>query len=227
MRIGLTKYGMPQIVVFPAVISMLMIAAIFPGLAFLPIEAIIAVESVLLALLVFVMAFFRDPYRTVPADTSLILAPADGRITDIDTVSHPDVGEKGLRIGIFLSVFNVHINRMPCAAKVEGTTYRKGSFKNAMAPESARVNESNDILVSQLNEPHDKLLIRQISGAIARRIVCPVSEGQEFAGGEKFGMIKFGSRSELYLPKRNELNCCVKIGDKVKAGITILAKYDR
>jgi phosphatidylserine decarboxylase len=226
MKIRLTKYGMPQVVVFPSVIVLLMVAGVFPGWAFLSIKVIISIELVLLALLAFVMAFFRDPHRTVPVDTNLILAPADGRITDIDTTNHPDINGQALRIGIFLSVFNVHINRMPCAAKVERTTYRKGCFKNAMAPDSARVNESNDILITRLNDPKDKLLIRQISGAIARRIVCAAGDGQEFTGGQRFGMIKFGSRTELYLPQKNGLKCCVKVGNKVKAGITVLAEYE-
>ena len=225
MKISLTKYGMPQVVVFPSVILLVMAAVALPGAAFLPARAIIATELVLLALLAFIMAFFRDPHRTVPAEANLILAPADGRITDIDTVSHPDIGGQVLRIGIFLSIFDVHINRMPCAARVERTTYRKGMFKNAMFPDSAKANESNDILAGQLGYPHDKMVIRQISGAIARRIVCFADDGQEFTGGQRFGMIKFGSRTELYLPQRAELTCCVEIGDKVKAGITTLAKY--
>ncbi len=225
MKISLTKYGMPQVVVFPLVILLLMTAAVLPGSAFFPVKAVIAIELVLLGLLAFIMAFFRDPYRIVPADANLILAPADGRITDIESVSHPDIDGQVLRIGIFLSVFDVHINRMPCAARVERTTYKKGMFKNAMSPDSAKVNESNDILAGQLGYPHDKMVIRQISGAIARRIVCFAEDGQEFTGGEQFGMIKFGSRTELYLPQRVELIRCAEIGDKVKAGITTLAKY--
>jgi phosphatidylserine decarboxylase len=114
---------------------------------------------------------------------------------------------------------------MPCAARVERTTYKKGMFKNAMSPDSAKVNESNDILAGQLGYPQDKMVIRQISGAIARRIVCFADDGQEFTGGQQFGMIKFGSRTELYLPQRAELICRIEIGDKVKAGITTLARY--
>jgi len=226
MKISLTKYGMPQVVVFPLVILLLMTAAVLPGLALFPAGAVIAIELVLLGLMAFIMAFFRDPHRIVPADANLILAPADGRITDIETVSHPDIDGQVLRIGIFLSVFDVHINRMPCAARVERTTYKKGMFKNAMSPDSANVNECNDILAGQLGYPQDKMVIRQISGAIARRIVCFAEDGQEFTGGERFGMIKFGSRTELYLPQRVELIRCAEIGDKVKAGVTTLARYE-
>ena len=226
MKISLTKYGMPQVVVFPLVILLLMTAAVFPGSAFLPARVVIAIELVLLGLLAFIMAFFRDPQRIVPAEANLILAPADGRITDIETVSHPDIDGQVLRIGVFLSVFDVHINRMPCAARVERTTYKEGMFKNAMSSNSAKANESNDILACQLGYPHDKMVIRQISGAIARRIVCFAEDGQEFTGGQQFGMIKFGSRTELCLPQRAELVRCVEIGDKVKAGITTLARYE-
>ena len=94
-----------------------------------------------------------------------------------------------------------------------------------MNPESARVNESNDIAMTRLDTPAEKLLVRQISGAIARRIVCEAKTEQDFAGGERFGMIKFGSRTELYLPFREELKPLVKVGDKVKAGLTVFIRY--
>ncbi len=148
-------------------------------------------------------------------------------VSDIEIVDEQTfVGGKALRIGIFLSIFNVHINRMPCAARVESVTYRKGRFINAMNAESGRVNESNDIGLTRLAEPCDRLLVRQISGAIARRIVCRAQVGAELASGEKFGMIKFGSRTELYLPIRGEATCRVKVGDKVKAGLTVLVRYE-
>ena len=105
---------------------------------------------------------------------------------------------------IFLSIFNVHINRSPCNAKVAKITYKEGRYRNAMNPESGQVNESNDLALVRIGEPEDRLIIRQISGAIARRIVCSAHEGQELTGGEKIGMIKFGSRTELYLPVRDK-----------------------
>ena len=225
MKISLTKFGLPQVVVFPAVILMLMVAAVAPGAAILPIPAVFAIEAGLLVLLVFVLAFFRDPNRDVPEGAGLILSPADGRITDIETVDEPCLGGPAIRIGIFLNIFNVHINRMPCAARVEQISYKKGRYKNAMTAESGRVNESNDVTITRLDEPEDRLLLRQVSGAIARRIVCCAKEGQEFTGGQQFGMIKFGSRTELYIPAGEKLKCLAKIGDKVKAGVTILASY--
>jgi len=173
------------------------------------------------------LAFFRDPPRRCPAAPNLLLAPADGRVTDIETINDDGfVGGPVLRIGIFLSIFNTHINRAPCSVRVESITYKKGRYLNAMNPQSGRLNESNDVGLVRTDRPQDKLLVRQISGAIARRIVCKTSVGREMAGGEQFGMIKFGSRTELYLPVRENAKCLVQIGDKVKAGLTPLVEYE-
>jgi phosphatidylserine decarboxylase len=184
-------------------------------------------EIVSAAILIWLLSFFRDPKRDIPADDNLILSPADGTITDIEEVDEPlFIGGRATRIGIFLSIFNVHINRTPCAVRIGKITYRKGKFTNAMNPISGKVNESNDIAMTRLKKPNDKILVRQVSGAIARRIVCDAQEGQEFSGGAVFGMLKFGSRTELYLPVNCGAKILVKKGDKVKAGLTILAKYD-
>lgn len=222
MRIPLTKYGLPQVLVFPCVVLMLMVIAgmLFQGCAFW------ASETVLLVVLLWVLAFFRDPCRVIPDDKNILLSPADGRVSDVTIVEEDSpIGIKALRIGIFLNIFNVHINRTPCAVRIDKITYKEGQFKNACDPESARVNESNAVEMTRLDEPNDKLLVRQISGAIARRIVCQVKPDQEFAGGYKFGMIKFGSRTELYLPYRENVTTCVKVGDKVRAGLTVMVKY--
>ena len=109
--------------------------------------------------------------------------------------------------------------------KVERITYKKGKYINAMNPQSGRINESNNLGLVRIDSPEDKLVVRQISGAIARRIVCAAAEGQELTGGERFGMIKFGSRTELYLPIRENAKCLVEIGDKVQAGLTPLIEY--
>jgi phosphatidylserine decarboxylase len=131
-----------------------------------------------------------------------------------------------MRIGIFLSIFSTHINRAPCNAKVETITYRKGKNKNAANPQSGRINESNNLDLIRTDSPQQRLIVRQISGAIARRIVCKVSEGQVLTGGEKFGMIKFGSRTELIVGVTENVKCLVRRGDKVKAGLTPLIKYE-
>ena len=226
MRIPLTKYGLPEVAVYPMAIAALMAAVGWFGPALLPTGAIVAVEGVLTLVLVWALMFFRDPQRQTLQDDSILLAPADGRIVDIERVDEGDfIGGPALRIGIFLSIFSTHINRAPCDARVEKITYRPGKYLNAMNRLAGKVNESNNLSLVRTSQPKDRLVVRQISGAIARRIVCAVREGQQLAGGERFGMIKFGSRTELYLPAGGNVECLVRLGDKVKAGMTPLAKY--
>jgi len=226
MRIPLTKYGWPQVAIFPTVVLAIMAGCLLAGARFLPLWVTYSIEAALAVVLIWGLTFFRDPYRTVPNDSSLLLAPADGKITDIETVENDYIGARALRIGIFLSIFDVHINRAPCNVKVEKITYKKGKHKNAMTPQSGRINESNDLALLRTDSPKERLIVRQISGAVAQRIVCQASQGQKLTGGEKFGMIKFGSRTELYLPARENAKCLVQIGDKVKAGLTPLVKYE-
>jgi len=227
MKIPLTKYGLPQVAAFPAMILVIMVTVYIAGAkAIMSHTAVTIVEVIMAILLVWVLAFFRDPHRNTPEGGNILVSPADGWVTDIEAVQENEViGGKVLRIGIFLTIFDVHINRTPCAAKIDKITYKRGQYTNAMNPASGRVNESNDIAMTRLAEPKDALLVRQISGAIARRIVCEAEVGADFACGERFGMIKFGSRTELYVPARDDVKCLVKVGDKVKAGETILAKY--
>ena len=227
MKIPLTKFGMPEVAVYPASLLVAMAGAYLLRSFVSPDWAYLIVEAILAIVLIWVLSFFRDPDRAVPQDKSLIISPADGTISDIEELKKAD-GFDGpvLRIGIFLSVFNVHINRTPCDVKIDKIQYKLGLFKNALSPDSAKVNESNDIYMTQLNQPKDKMLVRQISGAIARRIVCKAAVGDKFLAGDKFGMIKFGSRTEIYIPIRANLKNLVKIGDKTKAGLTILARYE-
>jgi len=227
MRIPITKYGCPQVVIYPVAILVVMAGVGLGTTAFLPAWAVITIEVLLAAVLIWILSFFRDPQRTCPSDSNLLLSPADGQITDIvELENNAFLGGPATRIGIFLSIFNTHINRAPCNVKVEQITYKKGKYKNALNPESARVNESNELNLVRTDSPQDRLIVRQISGAIARRIVCKTTEGNELAGGEKFGMLKFGSRTELYVPLSENAKCMVKIGDKVKAGLTTLIKYE-
>jgi len=228
MRIPLTKYGWPQVVVYPVivVIGMLVVALAGPSLA--PMWVLVAAEAMLVAVLVWALMFFRDPHREIPADDTVLVAPADGKVTDIETLDESDFTTGlTLRIGIFLSIFNTHINRAPCNATVETITYRKGKYLNAMNPLSSKVNESNALAMVRTSEPKDRFVVRQISGAIARRIVCAARQGQSLARGEKFGMIKFGSRTELYVPASEYMQCLVRIGDHVRAGTTPLVRYGK
>lgn len=227
MRIMLTKYGWPEVVVFPAIQLIAMVIALLAWPKSLPAWGIIVVEAMFAVILVWTLSFFRDPQRAVPTDKNLLLAPADGKVTDIEVVKEGDfIGGPALRIGVFLSIFNAHINRMPCNVKIERISYKKGKYKNAMNPDSGRVNESNDLSLVRTDSPNDRLIVRQISGAIARRIVCQAREGQKLSCGRKFGMIKFGSRTELYVPVREDVKCLIKIGDKVKAGLSPMIRYE-
>jgi phosphatidylserine decarboxylase len=227
MRIPLTKYGWPQVVIFPAIILAAMTICLIVGALYLTTWAVIVAEVLLTVTLIWILSFFRDPHRPSHPDSKILLAPADGKITDIEIVQEDYfISATALRIGIFLSIFDAHINRAPCNVKVERVTYRPGRYKNAMSPESGRVNESNDLQMTRTDSPEDRLIVRQISGAIARRIVCTAHQGQELTGGQKFGMIKFGSRTELYMPARENADCLVRVGDKVKAGLTPIVKYE-
>lgn len=170
--------------------------------------------------------FFRNPRRKIPQEKGLVVSPADGKIVEIRDVDHDEyIGGPAVQIGIFLSVFNVHINRTPVAARVIGVRYRKGKFLNALRPESSRENEQLAIRIEQNEAPYRRMIVRQITGAIARRIVCWVKPGDDLATGEQFGMIKLGSRTELVIPKEPSLTIAVQLGDKVCAGSSVVAKF--
>jgi len=226
----LTKYGWPQVVILPALILIAMAGWLILGpplVGLLPTWAILVVEIILAILIIYTLSFFRDPYRIPPIDKKNILSPADGKITDIESVEENNfIGGPSIKFGIFLSIFNAHINRAPCDVKVQKIIYKEGKYLNAANPQAGQVNESNNLNLIRTENPKDKLVVRQISGAIARRIVCDATEEQFLNCGEKFGMIKFGSRTEIYLTAQSNIKLLVKKGDKVKAGVTILARYE-
>jgi len=168
--------------------------------------------------------FFRDPSRRLPdhLQPGDLLSPADGRISAIETVEdHDAVDGAAIIIRIFLSVLNVHVNRMPCDIEVLETIYTPGRYLDARKPESAQVNES--MLTCAKRSDGLRVGIRQISGAIARRIICPVREGQSFSRGDRYGMIKFGSTTELIIPDDGQVDVCVSVGERVLGGETVLA----
>ena len=178
-------------------------------------------------LLVLVVYFFRDPPRRVPAEPGLVVSPADGRIAEITRLEHHDfVDGPAVRIGIFLSIFNVHINRAPCGASVVKLHYSPGLFLNALDPASAIKNENLWIGLEESEPPYRRLVVRQIAGLFARRIVCNLRPGELLDRGHKFGMIKLGSRTELILRADPELELRVAVGDKVQAGSSIVARYE-
>lgn len=166
----------------------------------------------------FILYFFRDPQRKISTKEGIILSPADGKIVEIDEVYEEDILKQPVyKIGIFLSIFNVHINRAPIAGMVELKKYQKGKFRNALFKEASLVNENNIIVIK-----NDQLfvVVKQIAGFIARRIICHCEAGSSLSLGERFGMIKFGSRVDIFIPKNISLKC--QIGNKVYAGKTII-----
>jgi phosphatidylserine decarboxylase len=184
----------------------------------------LAVPPVVVALLV--VWFFRNPKRVPPAGDGLVVSPADGKVVAIEEVGFDEfVGGPAVVIGIFLSIFNVHINRMPVAGRVIGVRYRPGKFLNALVAASARENEQLALRIEESQPPHRRMVVRQIAGQFARRIVCFAALGEEFPQAARFGMIKLGSRTELVLPREPGMAIRVSKGQRVKAGTTILAQY--
>ena len=174
----------------------------------------------------FIVWFFRDPRRVSPAGAGVVVAPADGRVVSIEETGHDDFLEgPAVVIGIFLSIFDVHVNRVPVSGRVIGLGYRRGKFLNALRPASARENERLSLRLEESVPPYRRMVVRQIAGAIARRIVCWVRPGDELERGRQFGMIKFGSRTELVLPREPGLVIEVRPGQKVKAGTSVLARF--
>jgi len=184
---------------------------------------LLAVPPIVLVWL-WVTWFFRDPDRRVPAEPGVFVSPADGRVTDVTPLG-PDsaLGTDGIRVGVFMSIFDVHVNRAPCDGTIEGVEHRDGAFLDARKPEAASANESATIRLNHRHAGRDhRLIVRQVAGLIARRIVTDLREAQTVRRGERLGMIKFGSRLELLLPRELVGEVRVAVGDRAVAGRTVL-----
>lgn len=169
--------------------------------------------------LLFVLYFFRDPHRVPPAGEGLIISPADGRVVDIREVEDDAFpGGKARRVSIFLSIFDVHINRAPVVATVRHIHYSRGRFRAAFHGKASEENERNRM---DLDTPHGPLAVTQIAGAIARRIVCDLAVGDRLQPGDRMGLIRFGSRVDLFLPLSADLR--VSMGQKVRTSATVMA----
>ena len=178
-----------------------------------------------LLLIIYTFYFFRDPVRTVPTDPDLVVSAADGVIADIVEIEEPEVVKATMkRVAIFLSVFDVHTNRAPVAGTVTYTERRVGKMLDARHADASRLNECRTWAIDhQTSAGRDAVVVvRQITGAIARRIVAWAQVGQTLARGEHFGMIRFGSRTEVYLPLDAEIT--VKVGDRVQSGVSVIAR---
>ena len=186
------------------------------GLAALAFPATRLIAVLFFVLAAFVTYFFRDPTRVAPADEKLLVSPGDGKVV------HAGPGERDpsrVQVSIFLSIFDVHINRSPLAAVVRKIQYTPGKFLAAYKAQSGRANEQNEIVLA---DGDFSVTVRQIAGVVARRIVCAIHENDSLERGQRFGLIQFGSRMEVELPGDTELR--VKVGDRVKGGETVIAE---
>ena len=178
-----------------------------------------------LALTLWCALFFRDPVRVTPVSDDLVISPADGKVSFVGKLVPPkELGlgsEEMLRISVFMNVFNCHVNRSPVRGKIERIIYTKGSFLNAEMDKASEENERNALVLST---EHGDMAVVQIAGLVARRIVCWTQEGVEIGAGERFGLIRFGSRLDVYLPAT--VNPNVSLGQIAVAGETVLANYN-
>ncbi|HNP59343.1 MAG TPA: phosphatidylserine decarboxylase family protein [Nitrospirales bacterium] len=173
------------------------------------------------SLTLFTAWFFRNPARTIPQGRNLIVSPGDGTVVAVEQeFEHRFLKEPSIRISIFLNVFNVHINRLPATGVLQDVVYAPGKFLVASRPEATVENEQNALMLKRSDGK--KILCVQIAGLIARRIVCWVKPGEQVEVGERFGLIRFGSRMDLYLPHDSAIQ--VKVGEKVKGGSSIVAE---
>ncbi|HMI96510.1 MAG TPA: phosphatidylserine decarboxylase family protein [Micropepsaceae bacterium] len=214
MRIPIHRDGWRFIALFLAANILLFELSPWAALAFVP-------------LTLWCIAFFRDPARATPTGEGLIISPADGKLLPISHVVPPpelDMGsEPRLRLSIFMDVFNVHVNRVPIDGKIMALKYRKGRFFNASFDKASEHNERMSIRIrAEQREATDDLAVVQIAGLVARRIRCDLVPGQHVSRGERFGIIRFGSRLDVYLPPGTIV---LAKDQRVRAGKTVLAKF--
>jgi phosphatidylserine decarboxylase len=221
-RIRLARAGLAEVVCFSLLFGTL--ALVCGLLAAWVHPAFWAPLAVFVLAWLFILSFFRDPERAIPADADAVVSPADGTVREVAEVADPDFpGGRAFLVSIFLSVFNVHVNRLPRAGRVTGLHYYSGCFLDARRPECGVRNEQFwiDLADGRTGVP---LRVKQIAGAIARRIVCWLRPGEEVKAGERLGMIKFGSRTDLLLPVDAVQEVLVRPGDRVRGGSTVLLR---
>ncbi|OGR54569.1 MAG: phosphatidylserine decarboxylase [Elusimicrobia bacterium RIFCSPLOWO2_02_FULL_39_32] len=178
----------------------------------------LSLSSFLLA--TFCIYFFRDPEREVPQDSTILLSPGDGKVLEVSEESSPYFEGKAKVIKIFLSIFDVHIQRAPMAGKILRIDYQKGKFLDARNPRAAYENENNVIVIQTKKS---KMVVKQIAGLIARRIACWVQMGEEIEAGQKLGLIRFGSQVNLILPM--DVEVCVSPGERLIGGVSVVALH--
>jgi len=219
--VPLTRHGFKEMLIGSVVLAAV---AVGLGLAWWPLALIV------IPVLIWLFAFFRDPDREIPAEQHVMVSPADGTVSDITELPSYDLldGQPALRVGIFLSVFNVHVNRSPCDGVVQKVIYKKGKFINAMSHAKASdENESNTVVLADPATKKPVVVVKQIVGLIARRIIFDAKEGALLHRGDRIGMIKFGSRTELYVPKSLEPQAKVQVGQTVRGGADVIVQLGK
>lgn len=215
-----TRHGAREMLIGSVVLA---VVAVVLGLVWWPLAVLVA------PVLAWLFAFFRDPEREVPVEQDVMVSPADGTVSDISELPRDELlGGPAVRVGIFLSVFNVHINRSPCDAKVLDAFYKRGKFINAMRHQLASdENESNTVVLGDPTTGKPIAVVKQIVGLIARRIIFTAERGQLLRRGQRIGMIKFGSRTELTVPKWIEPQVQVKVGQPVRGAADVIFKLGK
>lgn len=211
MKTYIHREGWPFIAIAIALNLILLVISHWLALVFLPVT-------------IWCIAFFRDPDRMPPADVDIIVSPADGKLLPIVAVPPPEELGMGssplIRLSVFMNVLDVHVNRIPCDGAVGILAYRPGKFINASFDKASDHNERMSI---RLRTAYGEIALVQIAGLVARRIKCDLAQGQQVRRAERFGIIRFGSRVDLYLPEGAEI--LARAGDRVTAGVTALAKF--
>jgi len=223
VRIPLTKYGTGQMLLYGGAA---LVAAVLTAVLAVYLTAYFLIASLAFAgALAFVLYFFRDPSRAVPDLPDLVVSPADGRVVEVSEVQENDfLRTRCHKIAIFMSPLDIHVNRAPCRGRAEVIVHRPGSYHNAASEAASSENEAVTMVLAEVHGEH-RILVRQVAGLMARRIVCDVREGSLLARGERYGMIKLGSRVDLFVPVESGFEPYVRPGHTVRGGETVLGRF--
>jgi phosphatidylserine decarboxylase len=216
VRIPIARYGLPQVLLFglPALAGTVLTTWLFPYAA--PVFALA---------LAFVLYFFRDPSRRVPDVRALLVSPADGRVVEVSEVQEETfLHAKAHKIAIFMSLADVHVNRAPCDGRVEALVHQPGRYHNAAKAAASAENEALSMVLDEV-EGRTRILVRQVAGVLARRIACDAQQGDRLKRGQRYGMIRFGSRVEVYVPVEARFEPYVRPTHRVRGGESVLGRF--
>jgi len=202
-------------------LSLLLMVVCYTAYLALASTTLYIISAIFAFLTLFITYFFRDPNRTFENKEGLLVSPADGKVLSVEHIGHNDfIGADTIKIAIFLNVFDVHINRIPSDGTIDYVKYNPGKFHVASVDKASELNEQTEI--GMTTNTGQKIIFKQIAGLIARRIVCKIKDGDKVVAGERFGLIRFGSRTELFVPADSVID--IKAGDRVVGSETILGQ---